>query len=96
MSIIKRLTLIGLTLFAVGCAAEPPEPAGPFEPAQITPAEVQARLAKGEKLVVADVRSKRSYSKEHIDGAVALPVAELSKDVKPGLPKDAWVVLYCT
>lgn len=93
MSTLKRLTLIGLTLFAVGCAAKP---AGPFEPAQITPAEVQARLAKGEKIIVADVRSKRSYSKEHIDGAVALPVAELSKDQKPGLPKDAWVVLYCT
>lgn len=93
MSTIKRLTLIGLTLLAVGCAKEP---AGPFEPERVTPAQVQERLSRGEKLTVVDVRSKRSYEREHIEGAVAMPAAEMKKEAAPGLPRDAWVVLYCT
>lgn len=93
MKHVTRLVLTGLALMAVGCNAKP---AGPYEPDPITPAEVQARRAKGETMLIADVRSKYAFEREHIEGAVMLPVAELSKEVKPGLPKDAWIVLYCT
>jgi NADPH-dependent 2,4-dienoyl-CoA reductase/sulfur reductase-like enzyme/rhodanese-related sulfurtransferase len=60
----------------------------------ITPAELVARRAAGERWQVVDVRSARDYAKSHVDGAVHIPLAQLREragELDPDLP----TVTYC-
>ncbi len=51
-------------------------------------------LLKNNALLI-DVRSKESYVKEHIKGAINIPVNEIENRLNE-IPKDRPVVVYCT
>lgn len=93
---LKLLAAAGLALLMIGCKQ------GPYEPTVITPEEAQAYIKRGEEVVIADVRSETSYKREHIEGAIHFPYAEVMANAKIKgettitLPKDRWVLLYCT
>jgi rhodanese-related sulfurtransferase len=83
-----RAWLVAAAALALaGCA--------PYQAPKLTAAEVHARMAKGEAVLFVDVRSPKAYALEHIDGAVNRPVSRLGAE-GPNLPRDRWVVLYCT
>lgn len=66
-----------------------------YDPPRITPAEAQARMAHGERIVLVDVRPTEAYKHEHIDGAISAPWRDLSKGFGL-LPRDRLLLLYCT
>jgi rhodanese-related sulfurtransferase/DNA-binding MarR family transcriptional regulator len=60
---------------------------------QLSPAELEARLGRGE-VVVLDVRPEPEYHAGHIPGAISAPLAALDSVVKT-LPRRREVVAYC-
>ena len=52
------------------------------------------RESNPSSVVVLDVRDKEGYAKEHIKGAVNIPLEELEGRLKE-LPKDKDIVTYC-
>jgi len=48
-----------------------------------------------EKFVLVDVLERDSYEKEHIPGALSIPLAELGRRVLGILNKEATIVVYC-
>lgn len=89
MSRLTRLIAVAALLLA-GCSNKP------YEPELVTPQDVQGRLQRGDAILMTDVRHPRSFAREHIEGAVNFPIAEVSQTHKVDLPKDRWIVLYCT
>lgn len=74
-------------------------PAAPRGGARITIDELRALWAEGAPVVLLDVRNERSYS--HSDrqarGALRLPLERpAAAAAELGLPRDAWLVAYCT
>lgn len=64
--------------------------AAPWLPA-ITPAELSARLARRENILVIDARPAQAFAEGHIPGALNIPLALLPR--KP-LPADAICIVY--
>ena len=58
-----------------------------------TPHTLKVQLEKGE-VVLLDVRDNDSFVKEHIPGAVNIPMTELVSRLKE-LPKNKTIVTYC-
>lgn len=59
----------------------------------ISPAQAARKIARG-KMVLVDVREPHEYAREHIDGAVLVPLSALKTsglDVEPSKP----VVFHC-
>lgn len=57
---------------------------------------VLARLKKGEKLLLVDVREDNEWEKGRIAGAIHLGKGVIERDAETALPKkDAEVILYC-
>ena len=75
------LALAALTLGACGAATRPAAPAtGPAGYANITVAELKARLDAREPLILLDVRSAEEYTQDgHIAGAMLIPLPELAQ-----------------
>ena len=71
--------------------AEPRAVAGFVE---LTPRELQARLERGEKLQLIDVREQFEWDIARIPGARLVPLATLP-DVVDTLERDREVVVYC-
>lgn len=70
-------------------------PADPSESARrITAADARQALAKGEAVLV-DVRSKEAYTAEHAQGAITIPLGEVTTRAGE-LPKDKLIITYCT
>ncbi|HEU4887964.1 MAG TPA: rhodanese-like domain-containing protein [Thermoanaerobaculia bacterium] len=61
---------------------------------RVTPAELQALMAKGEAIAM-DVRGSVPYELGHIKGAVWLPLGLVSQRFGE-LPQDKLIVAYCT
>jgi membrane protein DedA with SNARE-associated domain/rhodanese-related sulfurtransferase len=61
---------------------------------RIAPATLATRLARGERLVLVDVRGGGTPPGERIPGAVFAPVRDALGSL-PGLPPDAELVTYC-
>jgi rhodanese-related sulfurtransferase/predicted transcriptional regulator len=59
----------------------------------ITREELVTRLRRGD-LVLVDVRPEEEFEAGHIDGAVSIPITELTERLAE-LPEDAEVVAYC-
>src|SRR5262249_43702671 len=58
--------------------------------------EVKARLDRGEKLHLVDVREESEYARDHLPGAVHLGKGVLERDVEQRIPDpSAEIVLYC-
>ena len=65
--------------------------------ARITAQELKARMDRGEKLIVLDVRTAPSFrqSNSKIPGSIRIPLEEVDK--RSGeLPRDTLVIAYCT
>ena len=63
---------------------------------ECTVADVRARLDRGERLNVIDVREESEYAAGHIPGAVHLGKGVIERDVEQRVPDTkAELVLYC-
>ena len=61
---------------------------------RITPAELQAALARGEAVVV-DVRNQEMYDRGHIQGTRLIPYSDIGGRAGE-LPRDKMIVTYCS
>ena len=58
--------------------------------------EIKARLDRGDKFVLIDVREESEYAKDHLPGALHLGKGVLERDVEAKVPDTgAEMVLYC-
>ena len=58
--------------------------------------EVKARLDRGEKVVLVDVREDREFEADHLPGAVHLGKGIIERDVEVKYPDpETELVLYC-
>ncbi len=63
---------------------------------ELTVDQVKAKLERGEKLHLVDVREESEWAKDHVTGAVHLGKGILERDAEQRLPdKRAEIVLYC-
>ncbi len=62
---------------------------------KITRDELMQMISSGQKFKLVDVLEASHYEKEHIQGAISLPVNEIEKKAKKLLKKDETVVVYC-
>jgi rhodanese-related sulfurtransferase len=59
-------------------------------------AAVKARLDKGEKVNLVDVREDNEFAKGHIPGATHLSKGIIERDIEKTFPdRDAELILYC-
>jgi 3-mercaptopyruvate sulfurtransferase SseA len=70
-------------------------PVAAYDAPRVTPEQAYARIQAGEDLVILDVRSASAYKAGHIKGAINIPWANLKDDYSQ-LPKDRFILLYCT
>jgi rhodanese-related sulfurtransferase len=58
--------------------------------------EVKARLDRGDKFVLVDVREESEYAKDHLPGAIHLGKGIIERDIEERVPDlNTPVVLYC-
>jgi rhodanese-related sulfurtransferase len=63
---------------------------------EVTVDDVKARLDRGERLVLIDVREESEWAKDHLPGAIHLGKGVIERDVEERVPDtSAEVVLYC-
>ena len=60
----------------------------------ITPVEVQRRLAQGARLSLLDVRERDEYAEAHIPDSVLIPLGQLSRKLS-SIPKDSTIIANC-
>lgn len=58
--------------------------------------ELQQRMDDGEDFVLIDVRSNDDFDKEHISGAINIPLAQLRQRAKKDLSTNQRIVIYGT
>ena len=89
-AVLAVLALIALLPGTAGRAAA----AGAAEAPRVAAEEVKRLAEKGE-VVIIDTRGKDAYDREHAEGALSIPVAELESRLAE-LPKDKLIAAYCT
>jgi rhodanese-related sulfurtransferase len=58
--------------------------------------EVKAKLDRGEKLILIDVREESEFAKDHLPGAIHLGKGVIERDIEEKVPDlNAPLVLYC-
>ena len=58
--------------------------------------DVKAKIDRGEKFVLIDVREESEYAADHLPGALHLGKGVIERDVETRVPdKNAPMVLYC-
>src|SRR5215831_2771954 len=63
---------------------------------ELTVDQVKARLDRGEKFHLVDVREESEWAKDHVTGAVHLGKGVIERDIEQRLPdSSAEIVLYC-
>jgi rhodanese-related sulfurtransferase len=63
---------------------------------ETTVEQVKARLDRGEKLRLIDVREESEYAKDHLPGAIHLGKGILERDVEQRIPDvGTEIILYC-
>jgi rhodanese-related sulfurtransferase len=63
---------------------------------ELTVNEVKAKLDRGEKFHLIDVREDREWDKDHVAGAVHLGKGVIERDVEQQIPdRQAELILYC-
>ena len=109
MSRKNHTLLLALILFVSACSMQPtqvieplftPTPAAPplteADVPRVTVQEAQAALASGEAVMV-DVRSAGAFETSHIIGALNIPLDKIETNpTSLDLPKDQWIITYCT
>jgi rhodanese-related sulfurtransferase len=62
----------------------------------VTVADVKAKLDRGDKFLLVDVREEGEWNKDHIPGAVHLGKGVIERDVEQRVPDTGTeIVLYC-
>ena len=61
---------------------------------EVTPREVERRIAAGEKFLFVDVREKWEHETSRIEGAVLIPLREISANLPLFAGKNE-IVLFC-
>ncbi len=103
------LLVLGPGLTACGPGSSTPEPgsapaasavsSGGQEPASggpITPAEVHARIAAGETVILLDVRTPEENAQVRIPGSILIPHEQVAAQAAARLPdRDAFIAVYC-
>jgi len=57
---------------------------------------VKARLDRGEKLLLVDVREESEFAKDHLPGAIHLGKGVIERDIETRIPDPATpMILYC-
>lgn len=63
---------------------------------EVTVDQVKAKLDRGERFALVDVREDNEWAKDHVRGAMHLGKGILERDAEQRLPdKNAEIVLYC-
>lgn len=63
---------------------------------EVTIDDVKARLDRGEKFLLVDVREESEYAKDHLPGAVHLGKGIIERDIEERVPElHTELVLYC-
>jgi hypothetical protein len=63
---------------------------------RVTVDEAKAAFDSGAAIIV-DVRSQEAYETSHVAGAVFIPLGAFETDIASvDLPKDEWIITYCT
>ena len=62
---------------------------------QVTAREVQEALARGEPMVLVDIREQNEWNLGHIPNALYIGRGVLERGMEAQVPRDANVVLYC-
>ena len=63
---------------------------------ETTADEVKARLDRGEKVMLVDVREESEFAKDHLPGALHLGKGVIERDIEARVPElDTELVLYC-
>jgi rhodanese-related sulfurtransferase len=63
---------------------------------ELTVDDVKAKLDRGEKFLLVDVREESEWNKDHLPGAVHLGKGVIERDVEQRVPDTAAeIVLYC-
>lgn len=58
--------------------------------------EVKAKLDRGEKLILIDVREESEFAKDHLPGAIHLSRGVIERDIEKNAPDiNTPLVLYC-
>src|SRR5579872_1402574 len=58
--------------------------------------EVKARLDRGDKFILVDVREESEFAKDHLPGAIHLGKGVIERDIEERIPDhNAPLVLYC-
>jgi rhodanese-related sulfurtransferase len=58
--------------------------------------EIKARMDRGEKFLLVDVREESEFVKDHLPGAIHLGKGIIERDIEARVPAlDTEVVLYC-
>jgi rhodanese-related sulfurtransferase len=61
---------------------------------EITPREVDALIASGEKFLFVDVREKWEHETARIDGAILIPLRQVPDNL-PNLAASREIILFC-
>jgi rhodanese-related sulfurtransferase len=61
---------------------------------EVTPREVSARLERGDKFLLVDVREKWEHDASHIEGAVLIPLREIPENLQH-LAAARQIVTFC-
>lgn len=63
---------------------------------EVTIADVKAKLDRGEKILLVDVREESEYAVDHLPGAVHLGKGTIERDIEDRVPdQNTPMVLYC-
>ena len=62
---------------------------------QVTARETQDRIARGEPIVLIDIREQNEWNLGHAAGAMYIGRGVLESQIESRVPRDAQVVLYC-
>jgi len=91
----QLIVIVGASLLATRWAANYSSTASMPVVAQLRPAEAYALIQAGRVLVL-DVREKEAYDKDHLPGAISVPIGEL--DARIGefeADKADEIIIYC-
>jgi len=65
-----------------------------FQEFEISPEIVNEMMESGEEVVLLDIREDWEWEKAHIEGAIHIPLSELSSRAEEMDPEQ-WTVVYC-
>jgi rhodanese-related sulfurtransferase len=63
---------------------------------EVTIDDVRARLQRGDKFLLIDVREESEFAKDHLPGAIHLGKGVIERDIEQRVPAvDTPMILYC-